>query len=113
MAAKKAVKAKKEASNYYNLHCYIAPSISQKNYVVGEEVAKLFKKKSLIESGSKYLLDVSGTNRRMLRKIGVPKNQIQCSSLCSYQLNNLFHSYRREGQKSGRALGILAIRKRN
>jgi purine-nucleoside/S-methyl-5'-thioadenosine phosphorylase / adenosine deaminase len=104
---------KKFGSSYKDLHCYIAPSISQINYEVGEEVAKLFKKKYLKRSNEKYLLDVAGANRGMLIKKGIPRKQIQCSSLCSFEQEKLLHSYRREGQQSGRAFGVIAIMENN
>jgi YfiH family protein len=103
----------KFGSSYKDLYFYISPSISQTNYEVGKEVAKLFRKKHRKKVGEKYLLDVAGTNKRMLIKKGIQENRIQCSSLCSYELENLLHSYRREGQKSGRAIGIFAMKDNN
>jgi hypothetical protein len=104
---------KKFGSSYKDLYCYIAPSISQKNYEVGEEVAKLFKKKYLKKNNEKYLMDVAGINKGMLIKKGIPRKQIQSSSLCTYEEEKLLHSYRREGQKSGRAFGIIAMKGNN
>ncbi len=92
-----------------NLIVYIGPSISQKNYEVGEEVAVLFDEKFIIPNKHKYLLDVAGVNLNILKQFGVPKENIQASSLCTYETKFL-HSYRREGLKSGRALGIIALK---
>jgi YfiH family protein len=99
--------------SYKDFYFYISPSIAQTNYEVGEEVAKLFRKKHRKKNGEKYLLDVAGANKRMLIKKGIQENRIQCSSLCSFELENLLHSYRREGQKSGRAFGIIAMKDNN
>ncbi|MCL5027722.1 MAG: peptidoglycan editing factor PgeF [Bacteroidetes bacterium] len=93
-----------------NILAYIAPSINQKNYEVGEEVAKHFENKYLIPSGKKYLLDVAQTNYDILINFGVKSYNIQASSLCSFEMNQLLHSYRRDGQQSGRAFGIIAMR---
>ena len=58
----------------------------------------------------KYLLDIAGINYKMLLNCGIPKNQIQKSQLCTYEFNELLHSYRRDGNLSGRSLGVIAIK---
>ncbi len=93
-----------------NIICYIGPSISQSNYEVGAEVAQLFDQSFLIPIGEKYLLDVSGLNFKTLLDFGIPKNQIQKSELCTYEFGSLLHSYRRDGNLSGRSLGVIAIK---
>lgn len=93
-----------------DLFVYIAPSISQANYQVGEEVAELFEKKYLTNIEGKNYLDVAEANYDMLLNFGIPKNQIQKSSLCTFEMKELFHSYRRDGEKSGRSLGVIALR---
>ncbi len=97
-------------SNPEDLIAYICPSISQKNYEVGKEVAGLFDEKYVIPKGEKFLLGVSRANFDMLINFGVPKNNIQASTLCSYEMNNILHSYRRDGLRSGRALGVISIK---
>ncbi len=92
-----------------NTYAYIGPSITQINYEVGEEVAQQFDKKYLTPAGEKFLLDVSKINFDILLNAGIKKHNIQVSSLCSYEMKNLLHSYRREGQSSGRALGVIAM----
>ncbi len=94
-----------------NLFAYIAPSISQKNYEVGNEVAVQFNRKYLFYNEGKIFLDVTTANYDKLLSAGLTDNQIQISKLCSYQNSELLHSYRREGQHSGRALGILFMKK--
>ena len=93
-----------------NLYVYVGPSISQKNYEVGPEVADLFDDQYLEDKhNGKFLLNVSAVNYDMLTSFGVPDNQIQLSNLCTYDNRKLLHSYRREGQRSGRSLGVIAI----
>lgn len=89
---------------------YIAPSINQKNYEVGEEVAKLFNDKYVLKRNFKYFLDLKALNFDILLDFGLLKKNIQISELCSYEMKELLHSYRRDGAKSGRALGIIAMR---
>lgn len=110
-----------------NLVCYFAPSINQKNYEVGEDVAKYFEEKYLIKlngfqspcnnieklnekSKEKYLLNLIKLNYDLLIESGLKKENIQVSNLCSYEEKNLLHSYRRDGLKSGRAIGVIAMR---
>ncbi len=89
---------------------YIGPSICQKNYEVGKEIAEKFEQKYLIPKGDKYLLDVSGINYDILLNFRIPKENIQLSSYCTFKMKYLLHSYRRDGLHSGRALGIIAMR---
>lgn len=96
-----------------DLFVYIAPSISQINYEVGAEVASQFDCKYLKPANEKYLLDVTGANLDMLKKFGVPERNIQKSNLCSYENDMLLHSYRRDGQKSGRVFGVIAMKEKN
>jgi len=97
-------------SDLSNLICYIGPSISKKNYEVGEEVASKFDKEFIIKNGNKFYLDLTGANYKMLIDEGVKKINIQVSGLCSFEYNNLLHSYRRDGIESGRALGVISMK---
>jgi YfiH family protein len=93
-----------------DLYIYLSPSVSQVNYEVGGEVAELFDTRYLESHGDKYFLDVSSANYDMLIGSGIPSHQIQKSNLCSFEYRDLFHSYRRDGNGSGRALGIIALK---
>ncbi|MGA8265110.1 MAG: peptidoglycan editing factor PgeF [Ignavibacteriaceae bacterium] len=92
------------------LVAYIGPSISQKNYEVGQEITGLFDDKYKIKKGEKYLLDVAFVNYDMLINSGLQKGNIEKSNLCTYEEKDLLHSFRRDGQKSGRSMGVIAIR---
>lgn len=92
-----------------NLTAYIAPAISQKNYQVGDDVAALFADKYLIKKNSKYLLDLKTANEDLLLSCGVLKKNIQVSKLCSFEMKDLLHSYRRDGGLSGRAVGVISM----
>jgi len=93
-----------------NIAAYIAPSISQKHYEVGEEVASLFDEKYSIKKNPKYHLALQKINHDLMLKFGLLKKNIQVSSLCSYEMNDLLHSYRRDGEISGRAFGVIAMK---
>jgi YfiH family protein len=101
---------KNYSSKPENLIVYIGPSISQPNYEVGKEVAEKFDQTFVKPKGEKYILDISGINYKVLLDFNIPKNQIQKSELCTFEFNSLLHSYRRDGNLSGRSLGVIAIK---
>lgn len=107
-----------EIINKYNsvsedLFVFLAPAISQSNYEVGEEVAVQFPKEYLIPSGDKYLLDLKSFNLDMLLGKNIPRENIEISELCSYEQSQFLHSYRREGSRSGRAWGVIYMKREN
>jgi polyphenol oxidase len=107
------IKLKDEfSSDPQDLICYIGPSISQKNYEVGEEVAHKFDDEFILKKEDKFYLDVAGVSYKMMIAEGVKKINIQVSKLCSFEYESLLHSYRRDGQKSGRALGVIAMKEK-
>jgi hypothetical protein len=89
---------------------YIGPSISKNIYEVGKEVAELFDEKYIDEKENKLFLDVAGVNFDILLELGVKKNNIQISELCTFAMKDVLHSYRRDGDKSGRSLAIIAMK---
>jgi polyphenol oxidase len=96
-----------------NLFVYLGPSISQKNYEVGPEVAAGFDKKYLEPKGEKFLLDVPGANYDILIEAGIPEKNIEKSILCTYEMKDLLQSYRRDSNNSGRALGVIVLKDKN
>ena len=96
-----------------NIYVYVGPSISQKNYEIGKEVAVLFDQKYLKLENGKIYLDVLGVNVDMLLEFGIPKEQIEISHLCTFEEKDLLHSFRRDGKLSGRSLGVIALMDRN
>lgn len=107
----KTLKKLKEEFNSFeeNIFAYIAPCIDVKNYEVGEEVAKKFSPESVEIQNKRYFLNLKKENKNMLIASGIPEKHIEISPLCSYEKTDLLHSYRREGIKSGRAIGIIAM----
>lgn len=100
-------------SNTKDLIAYIGPSISQANYEVSEDVAKQFNQNFVKETQGRFYLDVAGINQNILFEEGVPRQNIQLSNSCTYKMSNLLHSYRRCGAKSGRAIGVIAMKDGN
>ena len=100
-------------SNPRNLLVFVGPSISQKNYEVGPEVADLFDPIYVRSEDSKLFLDIKKSNLDMILNFGVPEKQIEVSPYCSFEEKELLHSYRREGKVSGRAFGIIAMKEKH
>jgi polyphenol oxidase len=92
-----------------NLFVFIGPSVSQKNYEVGKEVADQFDGSYVLQKDQKLFLDVVQINLDFLYEFGIGSNQIEVSPLCSYEEKEVLHSYRRDGMKSGRSLGVISM----
>jgi copper oxidase (laccase) domain-containing protein len=48
-------------------------------------------------------------NKRQLLGLGIPEAQILVSTLCTQCRADLFYSYRRDGERSGRMLSVIGI----
>lgn len=92
------------------LIAYIGPGISQESYEVGDDVAKFFDEDFKIKNDEKYFLDLKADNYKQLISTGVMKDNIEVSELCTFREKNLLHSYRRDGNKSGRMFGIIGMK---
>lgn len=101
---------KKFSINAANIIAFIGPSISQKHYEIGDEVAELFEEDLKFYKNPKYHLDLKKANYKQLINSGVKKENIEVSELCTFTEKDLLHSYRRDGNKSGRMFGILGMR---
>lgn len=93
-----------------DLFVYVGPSISHKNYEIGPEVAALFSTDYVLKIDGKLYLDVLSANVDMIEEFGVPINQIEISPYCSYKEKDLLHSFRRDGNNSGRHLGVISLK---
>ena len=96
----------------------IGPAISQPHYEVGDELVAAFTEEGFDLSdvavanrknpASKYHLDLKEINRRELIRLGIPSENIEKSTLCTFEREELFFSARRQTEHSGRMLtGIL------
>lgn len=90
--------------------CYIGPGISGENYEVGKFVYDQFDEGSKFEKEGKFYVDLKKDNYNQLVKAGVPVRNIEVTEYCTYRDSEMFHSYRRDGAKSGRMLGIIGLR---
>lgn len=92
------------------LTAFIGPGISQENYEVGEEVGNLFNDEVSYFKNGKYYIDLKKENYLQLVSAGVKKENIEVSELCTFKEKDLLHSYRRDGDRSGRMFGVIGVR---
>lgn len=95
-----------------NLVAVLGPHIGVCCYEVGEEVVEAVADPAVFERKPEWKkphLDLAEANRRQLRDSGIPGSQIEMSSLCTRCREDLFHSYRRDGRRSGHMLSVIGI----
>lgn len=93
-----------------DLIIYVGPAAGICCYEVGEEVAKNFKEEFLVRNGDKNPhLDLKKHTMVELLDSGVLESNIEISNLCTICTPELFHSYRRDGKKSGRMMGVIGM----
>ena len=81
-------------------------------YEVGEEVVAAIGDPAAIvrkPEWPKPHLDQAIANKRQLMEAGIPEMQVIASTLCTQCRGDLFYSYRREGQRTGRMLSVIGI----
>jgi YfiH family protein len=81
----------------------IGPGIGACCYEVGEEVARQFG-----QAGAVYL-DLASHNTRQLRRAGVPPEQIDCLSACTFCNAAQFYSWRRDKDMSARMISYVGL----
>lgn len=99
--------------NAADIIAYIGPGLSVENFEIGEEVKGLFRKDVIELRNGKYYLDNKLENILQLKEAGILKENIEVSEYCTYKEVNLFHSYRRDREKSGRMIGLIGMRRKD
>ncbi len=95
-----------------DLHVAIGPGIQKECFEVQADVYEQFPEKYLIQhaDNAKRYLDLCEFLKDELTTNNVPDHQIYVRNECTKCRNDLYYSYRLEGQKSGRMMGIIGIR---
>ncbi|HWR97723.1 MAG TPA: peptidoglycan editing factor PgeF [Candidatus Methanoperedens sp.] len=93
----------------------LGPAIGPCCYRVGDEVREAFRARwgsaharSIFARGEGWSLDLQAANLRQLREAGVPARGVAALPFCTSCRADLFFSYRRDGQRSGRMLNFVA-----
>lgn len=89
---------------------FVGPSAGACCYEVGEEVAGRFPEKFRRKGASrgKYFLDLKSANSDQLTDMGLARMNIEVSKHCTI-CNLNYHSFRRDGESSGRMMAAIAI----
>lgn len=88
------------------IHVAIGPCISAQRYEVGEEVAQHFFGEN---HKGKYHLDLMGANQEQLLACGLLPGNIDIIDLCTFDRDDLFYSYRRDGEGTGRQISWIEL----
>lgn len=109
------------ASNPKDLIVCIGPCIKKCHFEVKNDVKNIFEEKfsylnrnqDIIKTkegqAEKYLIDTSLVNRLILEEVGVQAENIIDSGICTVCHSDIIHSYRKDGDKSGRNVAILGM----
>ncbi len=89
----------------------IGPGVQQSCYQVDQKTAEHFLPQYLLPDGpGHFKLDVQGAIVYQLKEVGIPEGNIEMDQRCTHCEATLFYSYRRDGQKSGRMMGIIGLK---
>ena len=92
-----------------HLIVYLGPSAGVCCYEVGPEVAELFPPECVEKRNGRLYLNLKEANRRQLLDLGVEERNIEVSPHCTICEPRLFHSYRRDKERSGRMMAVARI----
>ena len=116
----KALAKAEEISHLDKVKVIIGPSIGQKAFEVGPEVLSEFQRHELglvnVESWGaakgvrdRWHLDLGSIAATICHAAGVAANHISVLKSCTYERDDLWHSYRRNGKKAGRNWSWIRI----
>jgi len=92
-----------------DVRAYLGASARSCCYEVGEEVAALFDEPAVRVEQRKFYLDLRTANERQLLDCGVSPQNIESSPDCTISSPALYHSYRRDGVRSGRMMAVIGL----
>jgi len=98
----------------HDVRMAIGPCIQQAAFQIGESVAVEFQQHGLgscvipdPNCEGKWLGDLPAAIGQQARAVGVATEHIENSGACTYQIPELFFSYRRDGARSGRLAAVI------
>ena len=92
-----------------DLLVYLGPAAGKCCYAVGPEVAANFPGTRIRNDGSSIYLDLKGAIVEQLSSCGISPAHIELDPSCTICTPHRFHSYRRDGAKSGRMMGFIGL----
>jgi len=92
-----------------DIRCYLGPAIGKCCYEVNTEVADKFKKEAKVKlNNKKWRVGLHEHISYQLVELGIPIKNIRTSDICSYESPQC-HSYRRDGENSGRMFAFYGL----
>lgn len=89
----------------------IGPGVQPAQYQVGLSTASYFSSDYLKADGpDHFFLDLMACIVDQLISAGLANKHIETDNTCTYLAADTFYSYRRDGKKSGRMMGLIGIR---
>lgn len=101
--------AERYGSRPGDLLAYVSPAACGEDYEVGEDVASLFPESTKPLGGGKYLFDNRAEILRQALAAGMVRENMEISDECTIS-DKRFHSFRRDGELSGRMVAFIALR---
>jgi YfiH family protein len=92
-----------------SLVAFLGPSAGECCYEVGGEVAEVFHPDELERRNGKVFLNLKKANLDQLLACGLRRENIEVSNWCTICTPDLFHSFRRDGNQSGRMMSVAMI----
>lgn len=92
-----------------DLLVYISPCASGESYIVREDVAQHFPRTAKKINDEEYLFDNRAEIQLQLADCGVVKSNIEVSPGCTIGGEGDYHSYRRDGERSGRMAAFIGM----
>lgn len=97
-------------TDFHDLIVFLGPSARSCCYDVGEDVASRFPGDFLRPSkNGKWFLDLQGFTKAQLAQFDLLPDQIEEDGRCTICRPDLFNSFRREGKRSGRMMGVIGL----
>jgi YfiH family protein len=93
-----------------NMVVFVGPGISKHNFEVGPEVAELFDKKYVDKKSGTFFVDILANIMDQLHALGIHKDNIEYSDMCTYDEDDYLHSHRRDKTKSGRMFSVIGMK---
>lgn len=94
-------------SNPMDILIAIGPCIRSCCYNITGQRTGLFDKKYIYEKNSAYFLDLAKIAKAQLLSVGILSANIEDCNICTFDNNNKFFSFRKEGEECGRFIGII------
>ena len=93
-----------------DLLAWLGPAAGSCCYEIGEEVAVQFDPLYVMRTeGRKPHLDLKSCNRDLLLAAGVSAEKIEVTPDCTIHQGEIYHSFRRDGNKSGRMWVVMGM----